>query len=355
MQKWEKVVERESDFWKNSAMIATLSLTGELFGVEIPSWLTTRRGMKFTHWIDRQALSQCDIVIESLTTNNVKFVQKIEDNFYGAKAALSNFCEILSATDVTFLDDKELLDAYQRFTLLYQALYPAFHLAFCVESLSERKDSSTQELINTLTKVRLEARQEFEKAHESSHKLFNEIAKRNKMTIEDVKWLTIDEVANLLQNKVLPTKKEIEERKFATVLLFENRKYRIFSGNEAVRFIQKETQEDEYRELDILKGTVVFPGNREGKVVLVREPQELTKMKPGRILVTRMTTPNLLPSIRLAAAIVTDEGGITCHAAILARELRIPCIVGTKYATKFLLDEDVVAIDGKTGIIKKLM
>jgi len=67
-----------------------------------------------------------------------------------------------------------------------------------------------------------------------------------------------------------------------------------------------------------------------------------------------MTNPNMMPLIRKAKAIITDEGGITCHAAIISRELNIPCIIGTKIATKVLKDGDRVEVDADKGIVRKL-
>ena len=80
----------------------------------------------------------------------------------------------------------------------------------------------------------------------------------------------------------------------------------------------------------------------------------MKKMNQGDILVSAATNPNLMPAIRQAAAIITDEGGLTCHAAIVSRELEIPCLVGTKIATKVLKDGDKVEVDAERGVVKKL-
>ncbi len=77
-------------------------------------------------------------------------------------------------------------------------------------------------------------------------------------------------------------------------------------------------------------------------------------MKEGEVLVAGMTTPDYVPAMRKACAIVTDEGGITCHSAIVSRELDLPCVVGTKVATRVLKDGDFVEVDATNGIVKKL-
>lgn len=78
------------------------------------------------------------------------------------------------------------------------------------------------------------------------------------------------------------------------------------------------------------------------------------KVKEGDILVAPMTTPELMPAMKNAAAFITDEGGITCHAAIISRELDKPCIIGTKTATRIIKDGDLVEVDANLGIIRKL-
>ena len=80
----------------------------------------------------------------------------------------------------------------------------------------------------------------------------------------------------------------------------------------------------------------------------------MPKLEIGDILVSPMTRPELMPAVKRAAAIVTDEGGITCHAAIVSRELGIPCIIGTKNATRILKDGDKVEVDANHGVVKIL-
>jgi len=77
-------------------------------------------------------------------------------------------------------------------------------------------------------------------------------------------------------------------------------------------------------------------------------------MNDGDILVSKMTDPEIVAAMKKAGAIITDSGGITCHAAIVSRELGIPCVISTKFATKLFEDGDRVEVDADKGIIKKL-
>ena len=103
----------------------------------------------------------------------------------------------------------------------------------------------------------------------------------------------------------------------------------------------------------LLKGLSASPGIAVGKVVLVMDINELDKVKKGDILVTTMTTPDMVPAMQRAAGIVTNEGGTTCHAAIVSRELGIPCIVGTEEATDVLSDDMEITVDARVGVVYK--
>jgi len=101
----------------------------------------------------------------------------------------------------------------------------------------------------------------------------------------------------------------------------------------------------------LLEGQGASPGIASGRVVIVRDVRDTSTIKDGDILVTRMTNPDMVPAMRRVRAIVTDEGGMTCHAAIVSRELGTPAVVGTKKATKTLQDGQVITVDGEKGII----
>jgi len=101
----------------------------------------------------------------------------------------------------------------------------------------------------------------------------------------------------------------------------------------------------------ILKGISASAGIVKGKARIILDPFDNSKMKKGDILVTEMTNPLFLPAIQKAKAIITDVGGLLCHAAIVSRELGIPCVVGTKRATKILKDNQKIKVDGEKGTI----
>ena len=101
----------------------------------------------------------------------------------------------------------------------------------------------------------------------------------------------------------------------------------------------------------LVRGLGASPGMASGKVKIVLDIDELDKIKDGDIMVTTMTTPDMVPAMRRASGIVTDEGGVTCHASIISRELGIPCVVGTGDATSTLEENSGVTLDGKKGLV----
>jgi pyruvate,water dikinase len=101
----------------------------------------------------------------------------------------------------------------------------------------------------------------------------------------------------------------------------------------------------------LLKGLPSAPGIGRGKVHVILSVDHVSEFKDGEILVTEMTTPDWVPTMKKAKAIVTDAGGMTCHAAIVSREMGIPCITGTKVGTKVLETGKEVTVDAKMGMV----
>lgn len=110
-------------------------------------------------------------------------------------------------------------------------------------------------------------------------------------------------------------------------------------------------EKKEEKLVTLCKGLPASPGIGRGKVKLIKDISEINLVEEGDVLVTAMTNPDMVPAMRKCAGVVTDEGGRTCHAAIVSRELQIPCIVGAKNATKSLKTGDTVTVDAVRGIV----
>lgn len=187
-----------------------------------------------------------------------------------------------------------------------------------------------------------------------SYPLFQEIAARLKSDVVSVRQLTGEELLQALKRGSLNESDvtTISQRLEAYVFHSEADTIHIHQGEGAQRFIKDtfppvaDTKE--------LRGTVASPGRAQGRVRLILSENQIEHLVEGEVLVTSMTDPDMVPAMKKAAAIVTDEGGITCHAAIVSRELGKPCVIGTKIGTKVLKDGDLVEVDATKGIVKKL-
>lgn len=103
-----------------------------------------------------------------------------------------------------------------------------------------------------------------------------------------------------------------------------------------------------------VSGMVASKGSVRGKARVTMSAQEAHLVQPGEILVTSMTTPDFVTAVKKAVAVVTNEGGILCHAAVVSREFGLPCIVGTRIATKIFKTGDMLEIDGELGVVRKI-
>jgi phosphohistidine swiveling domain-containing protein len=184
--------------------------------------------------------------------------------------------------------------------------------------------------------------------------VLKEIAKRLDFSLMEVRFLTKLEIKKYLLNKNFLTakiKKEIKNRlKIGCVSVAERDKISILSFKEEARYRKLIVKEKE-AEKGIMSGNCAYPGKAQGIARIINLKEEVDKIKTGEILVSRATNPDLVVAMRRAAAFVTDEGGITCHAAIVAREMKKPCIIGTKIASKVIKDGDLLDVDAGKGIV----
>jgi phosphohistidine swiveling domain-containing protein len=167
-----------------------------------------------------------------------------------------------------------------------------------------------------------------------------------------LRYTTIDELTGV--NLSSPNYKKILQNRFENGFMIywvDRNSSGYLYGDEA-----KDKFESLDKSMDInkeIKGQVTFKGKVTGKVRIIMDPKEPVPDEPF-VLVAGMTSPDYIQHMQKCIAIVTNEGGITCHAAILSRELKKPCIIGTKIATKVLKSGDLVEVDAEKGIVTKI-
>jgi phosphohistidine swiveling domain-containing protein len=165
-----------------------------------------------------------------------------------------------------------------------------------------------------------------------------------------LKYMTVEEILGIEKIKLNKLKERFNEFIFFEGKTYSGNELKTFKSKFKIKFIQDKVNKIKTS----LKGNIACKGIAKGKVKIVLELKDLYKVKQGDVLITTMTTPNMVPAMERCCAIVTDEGGLTCHAAIVARELGKPCIVGTKFATKIFKNNDLVIVDANKGIVKKV-
>jgi phosphohistidine swiveling domain-containing protein len=148
---------------------------------------------------------------------------------------------------------------------------------------------------------------------------------------------------------------EFEERKERGVNTYGHVRY-VHTDSEGIHAMTNVEVADVFGQSAVedteITGTVANKGRVTGVVKIILQTSDFAKMQQGDIIVASMTRPEFAPIFSKAAAIITNEGGITCHAAIISRELKIPCVIGTKIATQVLHDGDLGEVDAQMGVVR---
>lgn len=179
---------------------------------------------------------------------------------------------------------------------------------------------------------------------------YDSAAKKIGLTRKDLAYLTKDEIIAALQTGKVPSQNEIRLRQKGFLCRLEKNAVCITTNPGKIREIASQIQEEKQTAVE-LSGFCASKGTVQGKVKVVRGVADLFKVKKGDVLVAITTHPDFVPAMHRAAAFVTDEGGLISHAAIVAREMRKPCIVGTKNATAVLKDNDLVKVNADNGTV----
>ncbi len=182
--------------------------------------------------------------------------------------------------------------------------------------------------------------------------LLTAIGKRTGFSLHELKYMSPSEIKSVFENP-LPLK-EIRNRMFKCVFCWKGSEFEVITGSEVEKIKHFLLGNQDQSSVTEIAGLSASVGKVVGKVKVCRSATEVDKVKPGDILVAVMTRPDYVMGMKRAGAIVTNEGGITSHAAIVSRELGIPCVIGTKIATKIFKDGDLVEVDADNGIVKKV-
>jgi len=188
--------------------------------------------------------------------------------------------------------------------------------------------------------------------------LLYEIASRLELSNVDIKFLTYEEILHGLsgQKSHNELKKRAKARQSGWAVLVWQEKIseitctaKILKAMEQYRIVQPQKARAK-----LIQGTIACRGKIVGRVKIIHKISELGKIEKGDILVTKMTTPDFVVAMSRCGGIVTDEGGVTCHAAIVSREMNVPCLIATGHATSTLKDNDIVELDAHSGVVRMI-
>ncbi len=182
--------------------------------------------------------------------------------------------------------------------------------------------------------------------------IFKEIAERLDLTLTDMQNVVEPELKDIFLNRNID-KKKLKLRGEKSFLYCTQTGGLVLEGKDYKKYVNESDFIRTFKDVKKINGVTACKGKVKGVVRIINNAKT-DEFKKGEILVTNNTTPEFVPMMKKAAAIVTEQGGITTHAAIISRELNIPCVIGTQIATKALKNGDKVEVDADKGIVKKI-
>jgi phosphoenolpyruvate synthase/pyruvate phosphate dikinase len=213
-------------------------------------------------------------------------------------------------------------------------------------------DKSTVKLIRDIVYLRTQRTDYFQESSYYILPLILKAASELSVSYSDLLYLSGQEVILSLRGE-FDYKKCIAKRKEDFIVFFDAKEDIVLESVHATEFIkERPILNRNIVEVSEIIGKTGYGGKASGIARIVKSDKDNFKVEKGDILVSMMTTPNFIPALEKAIAFVTDEGGVTCHAAIIAREMKKPCVVGTKVATKAIKDGDYIEVDADKGIVK---
>lgn len=341
---WTKIYEGRWSFLTSTHFVD--QYTKEIkFGrrpfIKSQSIIFVSRG--FSHgWMRQEDRDSLGHYLSKEIENNPKLAKEISAKL---KFQTKEILKFIAKNENTVATIKLYKEFWRRILAYYQ---PHMNVKYVVDYL---QPGLLKKYLPDLESARLAAETVFDRTEDFTLGFVKILSKETKYRSELLLCLTKEELTEYFKTKKLPSKAELGKRNQRSVIFGDKTSYKFFSGI-AVGQIEKLTAQAKGGAE--IKGTTAFPGKVTGIVRIVKDPKKSNDFKKGEILVTGSTRPEFLPIMHKAAAFVTDAGGILSHAAITAREMEKPCVIGTKNGTKLLRTGDLVEVDAGNGIIKKL-
>lgn len=354
--KWKKIVTREIPlfqiFYSNKGYVKLKEILGFGFG---DSLAINKNGV-MERYLEERGLQRFYNTLQKLIERKKEKI--FFESAFQLDWEIKEIIKKLQKVDLKKLTSQKLLiifsDFDKKFSDYWTYYLAVFYLGDALDGTKYEKELKKYK--KEIDVLRGEKSARFVAEQVFAPKLFAEIGQRAKIEPSLLFFAFPKEVIAFLKDRSPISERKLKERKVFYIWLLKGDKENYYTGVKAKQIVKKELREEavDYSKVKELKGRVACQGRVRGQVTILMSSEDVPKMKKGNILVVPMTNPNYLSAMRCAAAFVTDEGGIMCHAAIVARELKKPCVIGTKIATKVLKDGDLVEVDADKGIVRKI-
>ncbi len=328
----------------------------EIFGCGVPNQLSYFNGRLLETY---RLVEESDAFIEAvINANSSALSERVVQHFV---VVVTELRQLLAKIRV----EKTYGDAaiFKRIKEMSAEMYPWYTVSYLLpqeqwaQKLVVRLPLEAPIILGRL----IEARKRSEGAIEELVEYWREEAKvlltTRKLPTGYAPFVTFDEIERMLIDpSFIPRSEELTVRSRGYIYIMNS----VYTGVSLNEFFSKQSFHFDSRNPDLqvkqFAGSVACSGaaSLRGRVQIILTNDEIVNFNSGNVLVTVMTNPLFVPIMKQAVAVVTDEGGITCHAAIAAREFGIPCVTGTKIATKVLKEGDMVEVDAAKGIVRKI-
>lgn len=277
---------------------------------------------------------------------------------YFAKNSIEDFKVFIEENDKKLLEAEEFFESrHDDPVAAIGKVHDYMRELFAIVMVAAYASGYLDDLDAEIKDLCIKTRERYENIHRDGitleRRLLNEIEEKHNIQKDSLEYLTENEFEKFAVSGELPS--DFMQRKEFFFCKYSKNKRELFSEDEAREMLSEIDQTyGAIHNVDEIKGNIACLGKASGRVRVIKLIKEAAEFNEGEILVASMTDPRYLSIMKKAAAIVTDEGGITCHAAIVARELQIPCIIGTKISTQVLKDGDLVEVDANEGVVRIL-
>jgi len=300
------------------------------------------RDGKVTCWLNEEDI---DKVVKRLAVHvglNVDKVRTMTTSLKSRTDAALRFMKMNDHADLTLKVFEEYLQTIRD--------YYRFHIPvkYVVDGMSTPQ---LQKFLSAFQKARVYAEPVFDQTLIFDRNMAKSLSRKLGLKAEQVLFMTKGELRQYFIRGKVPANQELVKRRKRSVLAFKKVTMRLYIGNDAqlveAALISRPQE-------GFLKGMPAYPGIVKGVARVIFDPSKIKRFDKGDILVAPMTRPEYLPLMKKASAFVTDTGGMLAHAAIIAREMKKPCVIGTKIATRVFKDGDMVEVDATKGVVRKI-